>query len=311
MISACLAILPLALNTPQGQAPAKAAPENPYQLPIGMPGRIKPALGLTHSATGRQSSMKEIVEAARGYRFVMVGESHDNPDHHKFQADVIRALAADGREVSVGLEMFTRDNQAAMFPWSRGFWTDEEFQAKANWKTQWGFDYALYKPIFDTVKELKLPMAALNLPREWVRRVGREGIGALTPEEKKWAPNVNLDNLNHRRLFVAMIGGHPLEGKRGDNMISAQVSWDESMAQSAVDFMAPRVSRNAVMVVIAGSGHTMYGQGINYRLKKKGFDSLNLVGLEQPLPEDGISKGLADFVFVSPQLERKPSAPAK
>ncbi len=311
MISACLAILPFALYTPQGQAPAKAAPENPYQLPIGTPGRFQPGLGISSSASGRASEMKDIVEAAKNHRFVLVGESHDNPYHHQFQADVIRALAADGRDVSVGLEMFTRDNQAAMFPWSRGYWDDAEFQTKANWKTQWGFDYLLYKPIFDAVKDLKLPMAALNLPREWVRRVGREGIGALTPEERKWAPDVNLDNKNHRRLFTAMIGGHPLEGQRGDNMISAQISWDESMAQSAVDFMAPRVSRRAVMVIIAGSGHTMYGQGINYRLMKKGYDSLNLAGLEQPLPEDGISRGIADFVFVSPKLERKPSAPAR
>lgn len=306
MIPAYLAILPATLSGVQGQAPqaAKVA-EHPHQLPIGTPGRITPGVGYSNTATGQKAEIKEIVEAAKGYRFVLLGESHDNPHHHQMQADIIRALAADGRDVSVGMEMFTRDNQKAMAPWSRGRWTEAEFIQKANWKTQWGFDYALYKPIFDAVKDLNLPLAALNLPRDWVRRVGREGASALTAEEKKWAPEINLENKDHRRIFTAMIGGHPLEGQRGDNMLAAMVAWDESMAQSAADFMAARTSRHAVMVIVAGSGHTMYGQGINYRLKKKGFDSIGVLGLEEPLPEGGVSRGLAEFVYVSPKVERK------
>jgi len=306
MIPAYLAILPATLTGVQGQAPqaAKEA-EHPHQLPIGVPGRITPSLGYTSAATGQKVEIREIVEAAKGYRFVLLGESHDNPHHHQMQADIIRALAADGRDVSVGMEMFTRDNQKAMAPWSRGMWTEAEFIEKAQWKTQWGFDFALYKPIFDAVKELRLPLAALNLPRDWVRRVGREGAETLTSTEKKWAPDINLDNKDHRRIFTAMIGGHPLEGKRGDNMLAAMIAWDEGMAQSALDFMSTRTSSKAVMVIVVGSGHMMYGQGINYRLSKKGHSSLGVLGMEEPLPNGGVSRGLAEFFFVSPKVVRK------
>lgn len=278
---------------------------NPNQLAIGRPGRLTPELGYTDTVTGSKVEIQAIAEAARGHRFVLLGESHDNPYHHQMQADVIRALVADGRDVTVGMEMFTRDNQKAMAPWSRGMWTEAEFIEKSNWKTQWGFDYALYRPIFEAVRELKLPLAALNLPRDWVRRVGRGGADVLTEEEKKWAPAITLENQVHRQIFTAMMGGHPLEGKMGDNMVSAMIAWDEGMAQSGVDYMSTKTSSKAVMVIVVGLGHMMYGQGINYRLQKKGFSSLGVIGLEEPLPEGGVSRGLADFIFLGPKVDRK------
>jgi uncharacterized iron-regulated protein len=280
------------------------AAAHPYQMDIGPSGRLNLELGYTRTATGKKATPEDIAASADGHRFVLVGETHDNGAHHKMQADVIKALVARGRDVSVGLEMFTRDNQASMAPWTLGRWTEEAFQERANWKTQWGFPYSLYKPIFDVVKENRLPMAALNFPRDWVRKVGREGPAALSEEQKKWAPNIDVSNQQHRAVFKALIGGHPLEGQRGENMYAAQVSWDEGMAQSAVDFMARRTHSRAVMVIIAGSGHTLYDLGINLRLKMKGYDSLNVTGIELPLPEGGISRGLADYVYVSEPVQR-------
>jgi uncharacterized iron-regulated protein len=280
------------------------AATHPYQLDFGAPGRHTAPLGWSSTSTGRATSLAEVVKAAEGHRFVLVGESHDNADHHRMQADVIEALVKSGRRVAVGLEMFTRDNQASLNPWTLGWWSEAEFIEQAKWKTQWGFDYSLYRPIFEAVRTHRLPMAALNLPRDWVRQVGRQGPSVLTEVQRRWAPNIDISNKEHRALFTAMIGGHPLEGQRGDNMYAAQVSWDEAMAQSAVDFMTSRKGEKWVMVIIAGSGHTLYGLGINLRLKMKGHSSLNLVGLEEPLPEGGISRGVADFVFVSPKVER-------
>lgn len=286
---------------------AAATAVNPYQLEIGLPGRVVPKMGWTNLATGRASSAKEIAVAARGFRFVLAGESHDNPHHHEQQAAIVQALVDDGREVVVGFEMFTRDNQASLNPWTLGWWTEEEFIAGSNWQKQWGFPYAIYRPIFEVVRKNRLPMAALNLPRDWVRRIGREGPGALTPEERKWAPSIDTNTPLHRKVFEALIGGHPLQGQRGENMYAAQVSWDEGMAQSAVEFMDGRASRRAVMVIICGSGHSMYGQGINLRLARRGIASLHAMGIEETAAKQGVSRGIADFLYVSPDVARPDS----
>lgn len=288
-----LAILGLAIQD---------APD-PYLLPIPKADSVEVRPGITRTSDGKSASFADIAATARGYRFVMVGESHDNPYQHQAQADVIEALVKDGRKVVVGFEMFTRDNQPALDEFNGKWFLMREFQEKTNWKTQWGFDFNLYRPIFESARRHDLPMSALNLPRDWVRQIGRQGPGILTAEQKKWAPDIALDNKNHRMVFEALMGGHPMTGPQAENIYAAQVSWDEGMATSAVDFMADKTGSEWVMVILAGSGHTMYGQGINYRLAKKGHKSLNVtcIASESPRP---VSRGFADFVVVTKDVER-------
>lgn len=271
---------------------------DPYMLDIGPKGKVMAGMGYTETSSGRSVQVDAIVSAARQVRFVFVGESHNNPDHHQAQAEIIAALVKDGRDVSVGFEMFTRDNQDNLNPFSMGWWTDEEFVANADWKKQWGFPYALYKPIFDVVKENKLPMAALNVPRDWVRKVGKEGPSAITADQKNWVPTLDLSNKTHRDVFNALIGGHPDSGL--DNMYAGMVTWDTGMAKSALDFMSGSTNPRRIMVVCAGSGHMMYGQGINWRIKKTtGEKVVNVTCIDSDAPRE-VSKGLGDFVFVAP-----------
>ncbi|MCG9894228.1 MAG: ChaN family lipoprotein, partial [Fimbriimonadaceae bacterium] len=175
---------------------------------------------------------------------------------------------------------------------------------RSNWKTQWGLDYSLYRPVFEAARELRAPLVALNLPRGWVRRIGRQGPAALEPGEAIWAPDIDTDTPDHLKVFTALLGGHPLAGERGRNMHAAQVSWDEAMAQTAVDWMAGVRSRKAVMVILAGSGHALYGQGINLRLSRKGHPSLTVIGSEVGSVRDGVMSSVGEFLYVSPDVPR-------
>ncbi len=278
-------------------ASTQDAAVHPYQLPYGRP--VSVTKGLWDMKSGHKASMADVVAGAKGVRYVLVGESHDNLAHHQFQADVIKALADSGRYVMVGMEMFTRDNQRNVVPFSRGIWSDEEFVAASNWKTQWGFDYALYKPIFDVVKAGGMPLVALNVPRDWVREVGREGPGKIDTARQPWVPELFLGHKPHKDMFTAMMGGHPMTGPQGDNIYAAQVTWDVGMAKSALDAMEDKVSDKWVMVIVAGSGHVMYDAGINYRLKRLGgADSVSVVCVDEA-PEGRVSSGIGDFVMVS------------
>jgi uncharacterized iron-regulated protein len=277
---------------------------DPYLLEIGARGRVVAGMGYTDLATGRAADPDDIARSARGLRFVFVGESHDQLAHHQAQADVIEALVRDGRQVVVGLEMFTRDNQGLLDPWTMGRWDEPVFIERAKWKEQWGMDYALYRPVFEAVRRHRLPMAALNIPRDWVRQVSRQGADSLTEEQRRWVPPLDLTNQDHKAVFTALIGGHPLEGQQGINMYSAQVAWDEAMAQAALDFMGGFPNPKRVMVVVAGSGHTMYGQGINWRITKRtGERTLGVVCLTSDGPRE-VSRGLGDFSFLSPPASK-------
>lgn len=250
---------------------------------------------------GARASVRDVARAAEGKRFVLLGEQHATAAHQWMQADVIEALAREGREVIVGLEMLQRPRQGALDAWVRGGLTEEALLAETDWKGQWGFNFAFYRPVFEVARRRRLPMVALNVPRDWVRAVGRGGLEALNAEARAALPaEIFLGNAEHRRIFEAMMGGHPMTGARGENIYAAQVLWDEGMADTAIRYLADRrVSKKTVFVVLAGAGHVMYGQGIGYRLaRRKAGEALTVVMTEGEGPTT-VARGLADFVYLS------------
>lgn len=282
------------------------AEADPFLLSINTRDEAIVQRGLTDLRTVKTATADDVAAAADGARFVLVGESHTSPEDHQLQADIIEALVKRGRNVVVGFEMFTRPNQMNLNPWTLGMWSEEEFIQKADWKGQWGFDYALYRPIFEVIKKNRLPMAALNVPRDWVRAVGKSGPSGLTAEQQAQVPQLYLGNKGHRQVFEALMGGHPMTGAQGDNIYAAQVLWDEGMADTAIKYM-DRFSANskAVMVICAGSGHTLHGQGINWRIKRRTGEPMITVVCTESDGERKVNRGVGDFVFVGPPIKEK------
>lgn len=274
---------------------------NPLQLPIGRPGTLEVGLGEMRSTiTGKLASPDDVAAAADGHRFVYLGESHDRARHHEMQAAIVEALVRRDRTVIVGFEMFTRPVQDELNPWTLGWLSEDEFIERSQWKTQWGFDYGLYRPIFEAVRRNRLPMVALNVPRDWVRAVGRGGPSALTPEQSSQVPPLYLENSDHRSVFEALMGGHPVSGTQGENIYAAQVLWDEGMADTALKYLDrfPK-SASTVFVVIAGSGHVMYGQGINYRIERRTGERGVTVMMAEGEGPTRVARGIGEFVYVS------------
>lgn len=275
---------------------------DPYMLKIGAPGVVvSQPEKIVDTRSGRVVDVDAVAAAADGVQFVYLAESHNNPDHHKMQAAAIDALVKRGRNVIVGMEMFTRPVQDALNPWTLGWWDEATFIERSDWKKQWGFDYGLYRPIFESVKKHRLPLVALNVPRDWVRAVGRGGYAALTADQKKELPaDLFLGNTDHKQVFEGLMGGHPMTGPQGDNIYAAQVLWDEGMADSAIKVMAEKGSSpKTVFVVVAGSGHVMYEQGINYRVKRRtGADGITLMMIDGTEARE-VTKGIGQFIYMA------------
>lgn len=280
----------------------QAAP-SPYLLPLGAKGQTTVAMGaVVDLRDGHMATAADIARAARHKPFVFLGESHTSPEHHRMQARVIEALVRDGRNVVVGFEMFTRPKQDSLDPWTLGHWDEATFLRESEWKTQWGFPFELYRPIFTVVRENQIPMVALNVPRTWVRAVGKGGYEALKPEERSQLPTeLFLGDSGHHAVFDSLMGGHPTSGPSGEHMYAAQVLWDEGMADTAIKYLQSRVRNDkSVFVVIAGSGHVMYKRGINLRIARRTkMDGITLTMIDGDGPTP-VSNGIGDFVYLSP-----------
>jgi uncharacterized iron-regulated protein len=272
-------------------------------LPIGPRGFVElGSRAVVATSTGKAATLQDIVTSAAGKRFVYVGENHDDPEAHRWQAEIIGALVRAGRRVIVGLEMYQRHKQVFLDRWSLGKYEEAEFLEASDWKGQWGFDFGLYRQIFRVVKENGLRLVGLNVPRDWVRAVSRGGPDALPDEAKQQMPELFLGNHEHQMLFDALMMGHP---DTGGKMYAGQVVWDEGMADTAIKYLQrTSVTDKTVFVILAGNGHVMYKQGINYRIMRRtGFDGVTIVTVSVPKSAQTVrvARGIADFVIGTPE----------
>jgi len=98
--------------------------------------------------------------------------------------------------------------------------------------------------------------------------VRKKGFKNLTPEEAAHIPtDIDTSSADHRTLFKSFFeAGDPLHSgmtdEQWDAMIAAQATWDATMAFNAVKALKENGGAETVMVVLVGSGHVVYGLGI-------------------------------------------------
>lgn len=137
---------------------------------------------------GAPASDRDILALADNADYILVGEQHDNSIDHKAQAALLDLLARRGG-LLLGLEMLPRryyDFQLASF--SSGQMPLAYLPEALNWRNTWGYDFALYQPIFETAQKHRLKIYGLNLPDGVRRSVSRKGLAGLSETEKSELP---------------------------------------------------------------------------------------------------------------------------
>lgn len=214
--------------------------------------------------TGR-SSEEQLDEAALFARLaqasvVCFGERHENAAHHFAELRALRELsrraAESGDQLAVGFEMFQRPYQSALTSYVKGAIDEPALLEQSEYETRWGYDFSLYRPLLEEARSARLDALALNAPKELSRKLARGGLTALDEAERAALPEMVLDDPSHRAHFDRAMEKHPMPagGPKLDDMYAAQVLWDETMAETAANWLWPR-GEQARMILFAGSGH--------------------------------------------------------
>jgi len=116
---------------------------------------------------------------------VLLGESHTDADHHYWQLHTLAALLGRGGNIVIGFEAFPRRLQPVLDDWVAGKLTDEAFLKASEWRQVWGYDAALYMPLFQFARLNRIPMIALNVERQFVSQVGQHGWGGVPATERE------------------------------------------------------------------------------------------------------------------------------
>ncbi len=280
---------------------------------------MEAATGLILSANkGAPTTFEDMIRTMDSSRFIYVGETHTSMPMHEIQFEVLRALYARDRNLAVGMEMFPVTVQETLNKWSAGLITKDEFIRESQWYINWNYHFGFYEKIFEFAKEHRLPIYALNVPRDIISKIRMRGWEALSDEEKVLIPeSPDLTNDDHRTLiratFENMDMPHQMKGTSLDQVFEglyrSQSAWDEVMATNTVRGFEKEGRR---LVVLAGSGHLVYNLGLNWRAMKKmkaPFTTVIAVPIPNGLKGVTVSRSLADFVVGLP-AEEEPVFPS-
>lgn len=301
-------------------APPLAAQDRTLHLQVGDPARRGKEAALvldavTDTRTGDVLTPSELAARLAGVQLVIVGEEHTGIESHRAQLRVIQELHRVGRKVLVGLEMFPASEQRPLDQWHRGLLTEEGFVELSRWYANWGYNWGYYRDIFLFAREAGIPAFAVNAPRDVVTAVRKKGYQNLTEEERRYLPErVDAANEDHRTLFRSYFDEddplHAMKPEDMEGMVSAQATWDAAMAHNALRALREHAGgaggSEAVMVVLAGSGHVAYGLGIQRQAVAQGFTGkaatvipVAVLG-EKGEPVTKVQASYADFLWGVP-----------
>jgi uncharacterized iron-regulated protein len=240
----------------------------PLPAPSAALGQTHPLLGrIVRSQDGRSLTATEMARFAADHDFVLLGEKHDNPDHHRLQAWVVQALVALGRRPAVAMEMLDADQAAALTEYRARPGADAAgLGAALGWQARGWPDWAMYAPIAAVALGADLPIAPANPTRAATRSIGRGGLDALEPPLRDVvAASPRFDAAQSASLAEELRASHcgQLPDAALPRMSDVQWARDAHMA-SVLRSAGPA---GATAVLIAGSGHVRTDRAVPWHLR--------------------------------------------
>jgi len=221
-----------------------------------------------HVAEARFISQEELIAALAPADFILLGETHDNPDHHLLQAEIVTAVADTGRRPVVAFEMFDMTQAEALAGHLKAAPEDAAGIAEAvGWaKSSWP-DWQLYRPIAAAALAAGLEIRAANMSRAKARGLAQTGLDGAEPElVGRLGLDVPLSDTQQENVRQEIDDAHC--GYAPAQMIGAM-----AFAQFARDaHMAHEISSAAVddgAILIAGAGHARHDRAIPWHLHRK------------------------------------------
>lgn len=234
-------------------------------VPQGVPATPDAPSGV-YDATGAPRTWDSALADLALGRLIAVGESHDEAAHHRIQAEVLAALASRTNNLAVAFEMVGYEDQAVLDQYMSGGTPEAEFAVW--WKTNWGFDFSLYKPIFDAAKAANIKAYGLNAPRDVIKAVGKSGLSGISSAERARIPASIAESSDprYRKYVLDSVSGHGAPPAAIPRMLEAMSVWNETMGEKA----ALLAAGGRTVLIIAGEGHVLYKAGILESAARRG-----------------------------------------
>ncbi len=247
---------------------------------------------IVHVASGEKITFSQLADSLDGARIVYIGEIHSNMESHDVQMQVLKEFYERyGDNIAIGMEMFKRPHQDVLDKWTVGEISEKDLLSSTDWWHEWGFDYSLYKDIMDFTRDSKIPVVALNITREFQKKISKNGIEGLSKEERESLPEIDTGDFYHRRYLERIMKGH------GDTDMSdaferfylVQCVWEDIMADSISRYLSSPQGKDRKLLVFIGGGHIIYHFGVPKRVFRRNhlpYRTIATYELRDLKPED-------------------------
>ena len=231
--------------------------------------------------TGLWLSADELVKRLAPAEHVLVGEQHDNVDHHQLQLWLLQRLQEQRPQASLLLEMLTPSQQSAVDSLQNGDIEaqPEQLAEQLNWSSGW--DWNLYGPIVTWVLQSDINLRAANLDREEIRTLYRTPV-AVSPRYSSQALAELRETIE--ASHCGQIAEPQLSAMRG-----VQQQRDVRMGEQLTAAPAPAL-------LLAGNFHVRKDLGVPLHLDGAAPIVVMLQEVGKPMP--GAEQ--ADYLWLTP-----------
>lgn len=230
-----------------------------------------------------------------GHDVYFLGEIHDNPAHHRTQADWVAAL---GPKALV-FEMLTPDQAGRVTP---ALIADaEQLGAVLGWADSGWPDFAMYHPIFAAAPDAAY--LGVAVPRDAARAAMSQGVAAaFGGQAARFGLDRPLPDDEQARREALQLRAHcdALPGEMLPGMVAIQRLRDARLAERALEALD---RYGAPVAVITGNGHARRDWGAPAALALAAPD-LQIFALGQGEAASGPPPGPFDEIAIGPDIDR-------
>ena len=252
---------------------------------------------------------------------ILLGETHDNPDHHALQAALIGlfACASTAPQAAV-FEHIRADQQPALDRFT-------EFNAKArrlgnsgdllrflDWDNSGWPAARMFLPLFDAVIAARLAILPGDPPRARVRGLARNEPGAVSDADRaRLRLDASLPQPLTDALMIELRGSHC--GALPESAIAPMSAAQRYRDAHLADAMLAAAANSNGAVLLAGNGHVRTDRAVPWHIRQRKPDAPILAimavevedGQTDPMtyvPRAPDNTPAVDYIVFTPRAER-------
>jgi uncharacterized iron-regulated protein len=275
-------------------------------------------------AKPRATAEAELLAEMAKRDIVLLGEQHDDADHHQWQLQALAGLHLMRPQLVIGFESFPRRAQPVLDKWVAGELTVKQFLEQSEWEKVWNLPAELYLPLFHFARINRIPMMVLNVDRALTEAISKQGWDAVPADQKEGVSRPAAASEAYRDFLFEVFKQHPRLAPKGaaatsrsapafQFFVESQTTWDRAIAEALARRSNAATSAGRPLVVgIVGGAHVRHGYGVQHQLRDLGVSSVGTL-----LPADAkqdcseLGRGYADAVFALPETRREQPPPPR